>query len=432
MMHLSNPKLIAYCKTSMIKASVAYIALLSLPPVAMAEEDSPSWFEEHVTLHGFGSIGASYHTEEGLGYRRNLEQKDSVEAHKLDFASDSILGGQVDVRFNDNLSSSLQMVSRNNAYGNWKPAVVSAFIKYSPTPSLSVRVGQMTQDSNFGSASRYASYAYTYIRPSPEIYGVFSSYDRYQGVDFDYRLQLASGIGRLYLAHGDIVGNRYLQGASPDGRSDRVKDAKVTAAMLSWQKDSLEVRAFVEKLDFKNVHTFDPLAQGLATLPFPQAQAVVAQIDEAHTIDVPIYGLAAEYELDAWKFQGILSKYKNNGFPKTEGKIIKGMVAYRHGNFTPYVMMAYGKTKQQDDALVLPPIPALKPLQAAYNQAANALAVDQSTFSVGLRYEINDHAAFKFQVDKTRADKSPTIISTDPTRQDKDMTLMSATIDFLF
>lgn len=437
MMYLSNAKLIAYFKTDqaytrLVKMSAVFVALLSLQPTAMADEGSPNWFDEHVTLYGFGSLGASYHSEEGLGYRRNIEQKDAVEAHKLDFASDSILGGQVDVRFNDKLATSLQMVSRNNAYGNWKPTVVSAFLKYSPTPSLSIRLGQMTQDSNFGSASRFASYAYTHIRPSPEVYGLFSTYDRYQGIDIDYRFPLATGIGRLHVVHGEVVGDRYLLGASMDGRSNKIVDTKVTGAMFAWQKDTLEVRAFVELLKLTDVDIFDPLAQQLASVPLPQARATVAQIKDAHTIDVSIYGLAAEYELRAWKLSGIVSHYTNNGFPKLYGNVAKGMLEYNIGDFTPYAMYAYSKTTREDDAMVLPPLPQLRPLQAAYEEAVTILAVDQTTLSLGLRYEINDHAAFKIQVDKTRADLSPTIISTDSSRRDKDMTLISASIDFLF
>src|SRR5688572_22940338 len=52
------------------------------------------------TVRGFGTLGATTHDADGIGFRRNVGQAESVEARKIDFDIDSLAGAQFEFKVN--------------------------------------------------------------------------------------------------------------------------------------------------------------------------------------------------------------------------------------------------------------------------------------------------------------------------------------------
>jgi hypothetical protein len=404
------------------------LLMLSLSSIsAWADESYESWLPEQLHLHAFGSLGASYHDAKDLGYRRNIEQKNTVQANQLGFSSDSLVGAQADWFLNDEFATNLQLVSRNNADGNWKPEVITAFIKYKPSETLQFRLGRMPTASNIGAETRYASYAYTQIRPTPAIYGLLSAYDRYDGVDAEYTTPIATGIGKVIVNYGKTVGEYYIS-----GNSSHVKDVSNYGIVANWQKDNLDLRALYLLHHAENQTHNEALAQALATTPYPLAQQRANELRNTESYNNHIFAASINYDMDAWKLQAVISRSYSDSYFATDGNSGSVLLAYHTGKFTPYGMLAYSKIKTEYKATGLPDISPLQALNTAYNDASHTLNTDLKILSLGVRYDFAENYALKFQVDKNYAKSTPIIISSKPQGTDKDLTLFTVALDFLF
>lgn len=418
------------CQLAKMTATCLYLSVsFFLNTAAIAEETNKNWLPEQLQWHVFGTLGASYHEEEGIGYRRSLEQKNSVQANQLDFASDSLLGSQADLSISEEFSSSLQVVSRNNSSGNWKPEVVSAFVKYKPSETLQFRIGRMPETSNLGGETRYVSYAYTQVRPSPEIYGLFSLYDRYDGVDAEYTSPFATGIGKIIVNYGKTVGEFYL-----GDTSSQVNNVYNYGLVTSWQKDNLELLGLFSVHHTKDQDSYEPLAASLDATPFPLANQRATEIRDSEDYKTYIYAASINYEFDAWKFQGVMTRSNTDSYFEINGKSGSAIIAYRAGKFTPYAITAYSKLTTKFKPIDIPniPNPQLQALNSAYNYASNIFERDINTLGLGLRYDIAENYALKLQVDKINAKSDPVIMSTKPQGTNKDLTLLTIALDFLF
>src|SRR5689334_9721778 len=71
--------------------------------------------ERRLTLGGFGTIGALYHDDEGLEYRRSLAQPSGAEAGEVDFTTDAVAGLQLNAAWSRQLEAVMQAVTRRSA-----------------------------------------------------------------------------------------------------------------------------------------------------------------------------------------------------------------------------------------------------------------------------------------------------------------------------
>lgn len=108
---------------------------------------------------------------------------------------------------------------------------------------------------------------------------------------------------------------------------------------------------------------------------------------------------------------------------------------YRLGDFLPY--LTYGSSEYvEDDALSPNPIPdngPLAPLHAALNQTLEGSDISQSSWTVGVRYDVQENMALKFQYDRISLDNgvSNLILPLSP-RADGDINVFSAALHFVF
>lgn len=396
--------------------------------VAQAEEiEQAEWVPDKIRLNVFGTIGASYHNQDGLAYRRNQEQKDAVEANKWDFASDSLVGGQISYLFNDQFTSTLQVVSRNNAWGNYKPEVTAAFVKYAPVEAWQFRLGRIPMVLNLVADSRFVGYSYNNARAFPELFGLLASFDRYDGFDVSYLKPIASGVLDLRFNYGNVVGQRYV-----NHYSSSVEDSQVLGLVANWQTDNLELRVVSVQVDINNFDTMLGLANRLRLIGTPKSIQRANEIRDASDYKIDVNGATFSYDYNKWKLTVSGAQTRSGNFPSYQGENGLVMLAYRNEKLTPYGSFAYARFKPESRPLNLPANPALKPLIDKYNTAAEAVSIRQSTVSLGLRYDINEHYALKMQVDKINADSTPLILSSRSDKTDKDLTLFTIAVDFFY
>jgi len=157
---------------------------------------------QYVTLSGFGTLGA-VHSD----YRQADFTGEYLQPHGAGFSRswsptpDSDLGGQADLRIADGLTGVVQVISRDDEDGNFKPHVEWANIKYAFTPDLAVRVGRTLLPTYERSDSQNVGYALPWVRIPNEI-RFSNSATHSDGASVLYRVKTGAVIQDLQVQFG--------------------------------------------------------------------------------------------------------------------------------------------------------------------------------------------------------------------------------------
>ena len=154
-------------KLKMVSAAVA----LALGAAASNAAD----FDDMVSVRGFGTFGVMHSTEDQADVLGSVFQPDGAGyTRDWDMRSDTKLAGQVDVRFTEKLSFTVQALSQYQHDSTFAPQIEWANLKYAFNSDLSVRVGRIALPTFMISDSRMIGYANTFVRPPEEVYQVSS------------------------------------------------------------------------------------------------------------------------------------------------------------------------------------------------------------------------------------------------------------------
>lgn len=396
----------------------------SLPAVATDPVDRSGW-----RLGGFGTLGAGYHGEEDVQVRRDLEQAGGYQGGRLGFRADTRIGVQASAHFGPRWGAAIQGIGRLSRDNDWKPEVSWAFVRHSPTDWLDLRFGRLGVDIYLNGDSRHVGYAFTAARPAPELYGMVTE-DRFDGADLTVSRPLGSGIASL-----KIYGGRGRGGYRLYGRSLANDSPLVLGASATWNSQNLTLKASWGSTYTRNDPSLLPLASALRAVPAvvsADAATRADQIGRSHRVNFA--GLGALYERGAFSVESTLGWERFDAFPEFEGWAGTVLAAYRLGAWKPYVGYARNSFKPDRRPLALPALsPQLIALQASYDSVTDRLRMDQHTVTLGVRYDIADNYALKFQLDRIDADASALLIDRQgmPVR-DKSTTLYSIVLDFVF
>jgi hypothetical protein len=408
----------------LLKLCLLSLCCLHVPISLAATESNNTWQADKFDGYVFGSLIGSYHNNGDLTLKRDLTQHDGIEAYRFDAISNSLIGGQITYNFNHQFSATTQMVSRNNVWDNWQPQVVSAFVKYTPNDPLQLRFGRMPINTLIGGDSIYVGYAINNIMPPGELFG-FGDRKSYDGMDIDYRWPLAGGIASIRMGYGQSVG---LSPATQDGYSDGT-DAMFTT--LEWQKDTLQIRLGCNRF-LTNTDTLDTLSNNLAQIPLGNAQLRAQQINAHKKYANNLFGISAKYEINRWEMLGAFIPFNASAFPESHGKAVMLLLSHNMNQFTPYASFSLIDRQQDGNDLALNLPASFAALNNAYTILANSQNFRQSTLSIGLRYDINEHYDIKLQLDQVRSNNSPILGASSANPKDENMTVFNIGLDFLF
>ncbi|WP_439535923.1 signal protein [Methyloversatilis sp.] len=400
---------------------LAILLTLTASSAACAEAGTqePIW-----RFGGFGTLGAGYHGSDGLTYRRDLEQAGGHDGGRLGFRGDSRIGVQASASFDARWSAQIQSVSRLDSEGKWTPQLSWTFLRYTPSDTLDMRIGRLGVDLYLDGDSRHVGYAFTTVRPAPEVLGVVTQ-DLFDGVDVTARHPAGAGLLSLRLYGGRSRGDLSLYGSQY-----RPPDARRLGATLDWVSEGLTLRAAWGDTYTSQDTVLQPLASALLSAPFPLARARGAQFDTSHHLTFA--GLGFLYEQGPFSAQGMFSWSRFSQFPTYRGQGANVTLAYRVGAFKPYLTysnISFDPKEPRDLSLPAP----YAALQSAYDRAVDRLTMNQRSIGVGVRYDFARDYALKFQVDRINAAESILIIdSRGMPARDVGMTLYSITLDFVF
>ena len=163
-------------------------AMLALT-LAAVNAHAAGTLDDYLTFSGFGTLGAVY-SDYGLADFTGPLSVPNGAGHGRSWSltPDSDLGAQANITMTDALTGVLQVLSRDDEDGNYKPVVEWANLKYDITSDLAVRVGREVLPTYERSETQNVGFSLPWVRvPAESTYT--STATRSDGVSLLYRVK---------------------------------------------------------------------------------------------------------------------------------------------------------------------------------------------------------------------------------------------------
>ncbi len=376
-----------------------YATLLTMP-LAFANafaDDGSGW--PSVKVSGYGTLAMTASDTDDARFARPNQGSGVGKTART--GVDSNLGLQANVTVNDWLSGIVQGLVRKDGEDHYGADLAWAFAKAKLSDNFSVRVGRMGLPVFMISDYRNVGYANTLLRPPGEMYsqvplnsidGVDGTFQRGFG-DTNLTAQLALGSTKATLATG------------PDS-TVHIKGKSIVALNLVAEHGPLTLR--FGRADTKI--TIDDSSEQNKLIGALRATGAAFHIARLGTLadalvvkDKKASFTSLGLGLD-WNNIVVQSEYAKR---KTDSYINDStswyaMGGYRIGKFLPY----YSHANLKSDGTVansVPAIPALAALSAGVNTLLHTRnQQEQSTDTIGLRWDFHRSAALKVQIDRIK------------------------------
>ena len=399
------------------------VAALAIPLAAAAADAAI----RGVSFGGFGTIGALYHDEEGLEYRRSASQPRGAEGGEIDFATDTIGGVQLNGRWNPEIDAVVQAVTRLTAEDDWQPQLTRAFVRWNPNESVTLRAGRIGWQIYPRADSRDVGYSQLTIRPSVEVFGI-SPIEHFDGGELGLKHPLGKGLisAKVYggYTEGDV--------ARSDGSVTTVSDSKLWGAHVEYQRGAWVLRLGSGIFEQGISYPLGGLAAGLQATGVPQAAALGEEFArDGRKSYFYVGGLAYdEGPLQARLFGAHVHPEHIVSPDIAVGQLIAG---YRVGVLTPYASYSFVENTSSTPGTGLPDAPEYAALNAGAAAVLAGGQYNQSSAALGLRWDFLPKLALKFQVDQVWIDDSRLVFDhrTDP-GSDTELTVLGIALDFVF
>lgn len=306
---------------------------------------------------------------------------------KISFSEESLFAIQISGDVNDKVTATGQLVARGS--DDYDPDFEWAYLTYQATDNLSISAGRLRLPLFRYSSSLDVGYSYHWVAPPESVYdvafnnldGIRLDYSNYAG-DWEYNIQLAAG---TYENENDVF---VIEG----------KD--VLAATVEATYEYFKVRAVIgrSKSTF-SVFQLEPVfAQLEQVLPPGLFGNLQSDNDTGQFI-----GLGLEVDKFDWFISGEITSVD------TPDTYIKEDIAYyvtagmRVGKFTPSI--TYQVKESDDDLKFVDQISQLPvALQAQLYGVQSLFDDDETTITLGLRYDYDTNIALKADVTKLEDD----------------------------
>lgn len=378
-------------------------ALLQNGAVALASDglSSPA-----LRFSGFATVGAVKGGNDTLGFRRELPGE-AVYDGDVNWATDSLLGLQLDMRLTDKLDGAVQLVVKDRLDDALENQIEWAFLRYRFSPDWTLRVGRIGLDVYALSEYRNVGFSYLWVRPPVEFYApvAFNSYD---GLDLTWSQPLGDGMFRAKL-WGGRTGNDFELAA----RITSMTLDPIFGLTLGWESDHWQLRMTLSQTEVEEDQEYFPGLSQLAELLgqvqplWPEAASLKENLRSGGS-KVNYHSIGAAYTNAPWQVQAEVGYIDSQ--VDVNPTLINSYVSVgrQFGAVTVYGMLA--DTDNQNERIeVNPPfIPFLLVESAqlallgdALQTAFDSASVDQSSISLGMRWDVRYDTAFKLQWDRS-------------------------------
>lgn len=420
-------------------ALLAALAAAALAGGAQGQEADKPAGQHGLRLSGFGSLGVSHvDAPAGWGFRRELTQSGTDATWRGDV--DTRLGVQLNYTLGSQVEFVAQAIAKKRGgFSADSDALEWAYATYRPNAEWTVRAGRVNVDAFLMADYRNVGYGFMTARPPVELYARLPTTLDGGDVARSWFQGEAQWRAKLMAGSTDIGDTNF----SKAGRLN-----SVVAGMVSREEGGWLLRASIARarIDFDQAGLQPGLAflGQLGGLPLPGVAAEARMLRErlsANGIAALFTELGVRYESADWQWSAEIVRVAAS--PLTVEKTAYATLGHRLGDWTPYV--GYGVARNSV-AVLSPPVwqqpltPVIGPDGAAQAQllgnaavgVLNGARLEQSTWSVGVRWDFHPQAALKLQWDRVRIPTggSSLWVGADGTAARASVT--TAVVDFIF
>lgn len=374
-----------------------------ITPTALAVLLASTTAQAEVQFNGFLSVGAGILDTDEAQY---LDYTDDV-----GFESDSVFGLQVNAPLADGFSITGQFVARGPE--EYEAEIEWAFVAYEFSEHWTGRAGRLRAPFFMYSDSLEVGFTYPWVRPPTEVYRI--SFSAMDGVDITYSGQMGSWDSSVQAYYGAYHKDDLL------GIGRGLSDIDLTNLMGivgTVEKDAFLLRASYHQADFDSVSAGSTALLGAlrglpAALPAPVRAAGNAVADDLEIVDIgaQFYEIGVKYDPGDFFLIGEWTglEFDRSLAQDTEGWFVSGGVRFG-GKSTVYVSYADLSTdlKSGYSDPLKPFLPATAALVAVVDRTIAGGEADQSSWTLGYRYDLSDSVDVKFEYQSFDVMTSPT------------------------
>lgn len=354
---------------------------------------------------------------------------------------DSLLGVQVNARLADSLNAAVQLVLKDRPSVTLEESLEWAFLAWQPSDGLALRAGRLGVDFYMLSDYRNVSFAYLWQRPPIEFYGPLLPY-HVDGLDLTYQFPFAGG---AVLAKVFAGATRQDVELVTGAGADQLELTPLWGGSLSYESERWRLKAGFGHVTFGRDLSYLEATGLLPGLENPMLRSVWPEA-QGYGVDarmkgkrIGFYSLGASFDDNTWLISGELGYLDSDWDPLSDSVSAYLSVGRRWGKLTPYVLLATIQPVTETKALVAPSSlalsdPALASLYAGTLKLFEDWRADQRTLSLGLRWDVSNNMALKFQWDHSAVASDGLWWSTsgDAGFRDTRVNLLSASLNWMF
>lgn len=416
----------------------------ALPAIAVQAQ----WVEgaESMHLSGYGTLGYVQDNRDDIVAIRDVSQRPDANMNRGSWRRDSRLGIQGEAHVSPTLDLVGQVVLRHQVTANAAHAVELAYAGFKPAARLDVRVGRVGYDAFLMSDTRNVGYTYPWVRPFTEYYGWIPLFS-VDGADIAYVIPQGDAQWRLKAQAG------LSSTGIPIGESKLdFKTKDLVSLTVSRRAGPWETKLGYSTFSSNNEVALGGPDGGLAALQQGMDAVAAATVSLAPAISseaadlrrqlafknarISYLTFGASYDTGRWLVQGELARTTSSHKIVPHGTMGYAVIGYRSGDWTPFAAISASRpgnglrTASADWGSI-----GQAATQATAINVLNSTRMDQSTLSLGTRWDFHKRAALKLQWDATRvAPHGYGLLFKNPALETRSsrMNQLTLTLDFLF
>lgn len=424
-------------RTCRIAVAALFVAL-TVPAIEAQEV-------EGVRFGGYGTLGYVQDDRKDIVGIRDVSQRPDSDRGRASWQRDSRLGIQGEYH-GPVIDLVGQVVFRNQVSADAAHAVELAYAAIKPTPLLDVRVGRVGYDAFLMSDIRNVGYAYPWVRPFTEYYGWIPLFS-VDGADIAYVIPQGEARWRFKAQAGHSGSGIPIGDGQLDFKTDNLVSLTASRRSGPW-----ETKLGYSTFTSRNEVTPESAGGGLAALQQGMADIALVTATLAPEISREAADLRRQlsfkdariryltfgtaYDDGQWLIQAELARTTSSHKIVPHGTMGYAAVGYRTGDWMPFVAVSASRpgnslrSASADWSII-----GQSATQATAITVLNSTRMDQTTLSLGTRWDFQKRAALKLQWDATRiAPHGYGLLFKDPVLETRSsrMNQLSITLDFVF
>jgi hypothetical protein len=396
------------------------ISMLLASPLHAAHPETGTG-ESAITFNGFGTLGLARTNTDLAEFIR--DNQISGARRSPNFGVDSNLGLQLTARLDDQVSLTGQVLTRKTVSDRFEPELTLAFLRAKMWDALDMRAGRIGVLISMVADHRNVGYAVPWVRPPIEVYTALP-FEYLDGIDLGYVFPVGEAAVTAQAIAGS-VSNKISGGkAAYDNKATNIRGGSLT-----YENGPVSLR--ISRARANVWMTGSPF---LVSLIDALSQNGFNELSERFRINgkpVNFSGLGAKFDSRDMKFIAEYVKIRSDSATITGTDSWYATYAHKLGRWTPFVTYAQSRVRSPRSDSTVPPTGELAPLAGGVNGLLAGR--EQSSTSVGIRYELTQSSAFKVQFDRVVPKDGSGFFAVDEhgTRLGP-VNVISMTLDFVF